>query len=168
MEWRERDQGHIIIELWHRIHVNVTQCVDVTTKSFSCCCCFTPLHSTPLHCIPSARHPFLCMYSPTDRYPILAHRFVVQQYLYSSVSEIYVQGIGREMQMPSSSCHCPSRGRSHGAGAGRLATKSGCITPQYVRRCRVAGGVVVVHHYRQGRSCPTSSSSSHHSTGRSS
>lgn len=165
MEWRERDQGHIIIDLWHHIHVNVTQCVDVTTKSFSCCC------FTPLHCIAfPLRAAHSSVYSPTDRYPILAHCFVVQQYLYSSVSEIYVQGIGREMQMPSSSCHCPSRGRSHGTRAGRLATKSGCITPQYVRRCRVASVVVVVHHYRQGRSCPTSSSSaaSHHSTGRSS
>lgn len=60
--------------------------------------------------------PFLSfnsiIHSPTDWYPILAHRIVMQQYLYSTMIEIYVQGLllllvlllsGREMQMP---CHC--------------------------------------------------------------
>lgn len=36
---------------------------------------------------------------PTDWNPVLAHRFVLQQYLYSSVIKIYIQWFVREIQM---------------------------------------------------------------------
>lgn len=79
------------------IYVNVTLC--------ECDERILPLPPPPLNALQSTSHSHCTTtHSPTDRYPVLAHRFVVQQYLYSSVIEIDVQGIGREMQMPS--CHC--------------------------------------------------------------